>query len=72
MALPYVENSERTEDSDTMYGGSVRCFMEILIRKVENNRATSKSRLEGRAEELEEGAKELSVGVVTRASRENK
>lgn len=54
MALPYVENSERKEDSDTMYGGSVRCFMEILIRKVENNRATSKSRLGGRAEELEE------------------
>lgn len=72
MALPYVENSERTEDSDTMYGGSVRCFMEILIRKVENNRATSKSRLEGRTEELQEGAEELSAGVVTRASRENK
>lgn len=46
--------------------------MEILIRKVENNRATSKSRLGGRAEELEEGAEELSAGVVTRASRENK
>lgn len=30
-----------------MYGGSVRCFMEILIRKVENNRATSKSRCRG-------------------------
>lgn len=54
MWLCHMWKSGRAEDSDTMYihieRGSARCFMEILIRKVENNRETNK-RVEGRQNE---------------------
>lgn len=69
MWLCHTWKSGRTEDSDTMYihieRGSARCFMEILIRKVENNRETNK-RVEGRQNEWSEReiVWELELGIL--------